>query len=147
MGEEYRYIISNKQKNKKYILVSFERYLEIILPSFFSRNQVDFLDSEDRFDQLLYELNDIGEYLFPEVNPNKTIPPIQHLSTKKGEDNNFSEIKAFSNCNRYNLLVSVSGDAWEAQSHQFERSRCLTSYTSQKIKEEYASLSTNKFRL
>jgi|GEM_PF-990077 len=140
VGEEYRYIIGNISKEtKKYILVSFERNLEKVQPDFLSRNQVICLHNDDGFNQLLYKLNNMGEYSFPKVNPNKTIPLIQHVSAKKGEDKKYSIIQAFSNCNRYNLLVTVNGDAWEGDSYQLERSRCLTSYTSQMIKEEYDS--------
>ncbi|MBT9779627.1 TIR domain-containing protein [Clostridium sp. MCC353] len=134
VGEEYRYIIGNISKEtNKYILVSFDRNLENVQPKFLSRNQVIFLDDDDGFNQLLFKLNNIGEYSFPEVNPNKTIPIIQHINSQKDEYNLLRG-------NRYNLLVSSCEDAWEADSYQLERSRCLTSYTSKTIKEVYGEL-------
>lgn len=148
VGEEYRYIIGNISKEtKKYILVSFEKNLEKVQPNFLYRNQVICLNNDDGFKQLLYKLNNIGEYLFPEVNSNKTIPLIQNVSAKKEEDKKNNIIQAFSNCNRYNLLVSANGDAWEGDSYQLERSRCLTSYTPQKIKEEYGSFNSKQIEV
>lgn len=145
VGEEYRYIIGTIAKeNKKYILVSFERDLEKVQPDFLSRNQVICLDKDNGFNQLLYKLNNMGEYSFPEVNPNKTIPQIQHVSAKIGKDIKYNIIQAFSSCNRYNLLVSAGEDAWEGDSYQLERSRCLTSYTPQMIKKEYDSFSSEQ---
>ncbi len=145
VGEEYRYIIGNISKEtKKYILVSFEKNLEKVQPNFLSGNQVICLDNDDGFKQLLYKLNNIGEYVFPEVNPNKTIPPIQNVNAKNGEDKKYNSIQVCSSSNRYNLLVSANGDAWEGDSYQLERSRCLTSYTPQKIKEEYGSFNSKQ---
>lgn len=145
VGEEYRYIIGNiSLESKKYILVSFERDLEKVQPDFLSRNQVICLDKHNGFNQLLYKLNSIDEYSFPEVNPNKTIPQIQHVGANRGEAIKDNTIQAFSSCNRYNLLVSANEDAWEGDSYQLERSRCLTSYTPQTIREEYDSFSNEQ---
>lgn len=147
VGEEYRYIIGNMSKErKKYILVSFEKNFEKVQPDFLSRNQVVCLDNDNGFDQLLRKLNNRNEYAFPEVNLNKTIPPIQHIRTKEKEDKNYNFIQTLPSYNRYNLLVSANRDAWEGDSHQLERSRCLTSYTAQKIKEEYDSFNSAQIK-
>lgn len=84
VGEEYRYIISHiSEETQKYILVSFDRNLAKVQPNFLNHRQVIFLDSSNGFNQLLYKLNNIGEYSFPEVNPNKTVPPIQQACQKR----------------------------------------------------------------
>ena len=141
VGEEYRYIIGNISKEtKKYILVSFDRNLARVQPNFLSQNQVIFLDDDNGFNQLLYKLNNMGEYSFPEVNQNKTIPITKQISSQKNENEEYN----FLRCNRYNLLVSSSEAAWEEDSYQLERSRCLTSYTSQTIKEAYGKLGSEQ---
>lgn len=143
VGEEYRYIIGNISKErKKYILVSFDKNFEKVQPDFLSRNQIICLNDDDGFNQLLYKLNNMGEFSFPEVNPNKTIPLMWHISTKEEEDEKHNNIQAFSSRSRYNLLVSSCEDAWEGDSYQLERSRCLTSFTSQSIKEEFNLLNS-----
>ena len=82
----------------------------------------------------------MGEYSFPEVNQNKTIPITKQISSQKNENEEYN----FLRCNRYNLLVSSSEAAWEEDSYQLERSRCLTSYTSQTIKEAYGKLGSEQ---
>lgn len=141
VGEEYRYIISDISKEtKKYVLVSFDRNLEKVQPNFLSQRQVIFLDDDNGFKQLLYKLNGIGEYLFPEINPNKTVPPIQQVGSQKDKNKDYNLFKG----TRYNLFVSASEDAWEDDSYQLDRSRCLTSYTSQSIKELYGKLESRQ---
>ena len=132
VGAEYRYIISHiSEETQKYILVSFDRNLAKVQPNFLSQRQVIFLDNDSGFEQLLYKLNDIGEYSFPKVNPNKTVPPIQQISSKEYKN---KESNLFTG-NRYNLFVSADKNAWEGDSYLLERERCLTSYTPQEIKE------------
>ncbi|BDZ76436.1 toll/interleukin-1 receptor domain-containing protein [Claveliimonas bilis] len=134
VGAEYRYIISHiSEETQKYILVSFDRNLAKVQPNFLSQRQVIFLDNDSGFEQLLYKLNDIGEYSFPKVNPNKTVPPIQQISSKEYKN---KESNLFTG-NRYNLFVSADKNAWEGDSYLLERERCLTSYTPQEIKELY----------
>lgn len=137
VGAEYSYIISHiSEETQKYILVSFDRNLAKVQPNFLSQRQVIFLDNENGFNQLLYKLNDIGEYSFPKVNPNKTVPPIQQISSKEYKN---KESNLFTG-NRYNLFVSADKNAWEGDSYLLERERCLTSYTPREIKELYNGL-------
>lgn len=134
VGAEYRYIISHiSEETQKYILVSFDRNLAKVQPDFLSQRQVIFLDNDSGFEQLLYKLNNIGEYSFPKVNPNKTVPLIQQISSKEYKH---KEGNLFTG-NRYNLFVSADKNAWEGDSYLLERERCLTSYTLQEIKELY----------
>ena len=114
VGAEYRYIISHiSEETQKYILVSFDRNLAKVQPNFLSQRQVIFLDNDSGFEQLLYKLNDIGEYSFPKVNPNKTVPPIQQISSKEYKN---KESNLFTG-NRYNLFVSADKNAWEGDSY------------------------------
>lgn len=138
VGMEYRYIISHiSEEIKKYILVSFDKDLVKVQPDFLSQRQVIFLDldNDSGFEQLLRKLNDTEDYLFPKVNPNKTVPQIQKVSSK--ECGNSESILM---CNKYNLFVSADKNAWEGDSYKLERKRCLTSYTSEEIKEQYKDL-------
>lgn len=124
VGMEYRYIISHiSEEIKKYILVSFDKDLVKVQPDFLSQRQVIFLDldNDSGFEQLLRKLNDTEDYLFPKVNPNKTVPQIQKVSSK--ECGNSESILM---CNKYNLFVSADKNAREGDSYKLERKRCLT---------------------
>lgn len=48
------------------------------------------------------------------------------------------EFKSFKNKNRYNLFVSAGEDSWESNSYIMDRSRCLTSFTTDDVKNKYA---------
>lgn len=141
VGKEYSYIIGHiSQEPRKYILVSFDRNLAKVQPNFLSQNQVIFLDDDNGFKKLLLKLNNMGEYSFPEVNPNKIVPSVQQVGLKEDKATEYNLLKH----NRYNLLVSSKEDAWEEDSYQLERDRCLTSFTSQSIKEIYGKLESEQ---
>ena len=137
VGQEYTYIISHMQQEpKKYILVSFDRDLEKVQPNFLSQRQVIFIDDDNGFNQLLCKLNYMGEYVFPDVNPHKIIPTVQIVGSKTDK----TEEHHLSKGGKYNLFVSARADAWEEDSYQMERERCLTSFTPSAIKELYGKL-------
>lgn len=89
--------------------MSFDSNLKKVLPNFLSQNEVLILDDDNGFQRLLLKLNNMGEYLFPEVNPNKIVPSVQRIGLKEDKTTEYNLLKN----NRYNLLVSSREDAWE----------------------------------
>jgi len=66
VGEEYKFIISDiTSQNKKYILVSYENNVDLVMPNFIKGRQVVFLPRQ--YDLLLHKLNDTSPYRFPNV--------------------------------------------------------------------------------
>lgn len=71
VGVEYKYILEDIDVNTgKYILVSFNNNLsEAEIPDFLRGREIIYLKKS--FEKLIYRLEDIPEYIFPEVNPEK----------------------------------------------------------------------------
>lgn len=88
VGVEYRYILEDIDVNTgKYILVSFKNNLsESEIPDFFKGREIIYLNNS--FEKLIYRLEDIPEYIFPEVNPEKIIVKPNIILTTE----NFSDI-------------------------------------------------------
>lgn len=81
VGVEYKYILEDIDVNTgKYILVSFKNNLsESEIPDFFRGREIIYLNNS--FEKLIYRLEDIPEYIFPEVNPEKILVKPNIIST------------------------------------------------------------------
>lgn len=76
VGVEYKYILEDIDVNQgKYILVSFENYpSDSEIPDFLKGREIIYLNYF--FEKLIYRLEDIPEYKFPDVNPKRdTVNP------------------------------------------------------------------------
>lgn len=81
VGVEYKYILEDIDVNiGKYSLVSFKNNLsESEIPDFFRGREIIYLNNS--FEKLIYRLEDIPEYIFPEVNPEEIAVKPNIIST------------------------------------------------------------------
>lgn len=88
VGIEYKYILEDIDTNiRKYIIVSFLNALsDLEIPDFLKGREIIYLNNS--FEKLIYRLEDIPEYIFPEVNPRKIAVKSNIISTT----GNFSDV-------------------------------------------------------
>ena len=89
VGVEYKYILEDIDINiKKYILVSFKNSMdESEIPDFLRGREIVYLNNS--FETLLYRLDDVPEYIFPEVSKTKLKMEPSIVSTTKNFNDTF----------------------------------------------------------
>lgn len=89
VGVEYKYILEDIDVNKnKYILVSFKDCISgVEIPDSLRGREIIYLNSH--FEVLIYRLENIPEYVFPDVNPKKKIVKPKIISTSEKNSNSF----------------------------------------------------------